>query len=333
MSIYSNNKKIKQVSFELEQTFEDEIINNYKLFFGEKSLWIPIKKKLSTETLGGVIPDGFLINFADVDNIEFYIVEVELNKHHFFNHIFPQITKFIAFFRTDDKQKTFIEQLYNIIDTNENLRKTVLENIGNKELYKFINDLIKKSQNILLIIDKNKPEIDEIMTTYPATWGEMVKVIVITKYDSNGTTIFSMDPEFEELEYLQRTDEGKKSKNSNLTEEEQLKSHKCSKTDLYFEIKKRLQQINPDIIFNPQKYYISVRNNKNLLYIWGQTKQLRIVIMLEEEIVRKTIKNCRIGSLSSKVQSFYNGSCVSIYMENTNQIDEFIDTVKPLIEA
>jgi hypothetical protein len=47
------------------------------------------KKKIDNNSFGGVIPDGFLFDFLDKKNPEFYHVEVELAKHSFFGHIFP----------------------------------------------------------------------------------------------------------------------------------------------------------------------------------------------------------------------------------------------------
>ena len=80
-----------------------------------------VKKKIDNNFLGGVIPDGFLLDFSDKKNPEFYLVEVELVKHSFFNHIFPQITKFFAFFKNPNSQGKLIEKLYAITQSKQRL--------------------------------------------------------------------------------------------------------------------------------------------------------------------------------------------------------------------
>ena len=75
MTIFINNKKMNKFHFKNENDFEREIIKKSNIFFGENSLYIDVKKKLSTETLGGVIPDGFLIDFQNPEDLKFYIVE------------------------------------------------------------------------------------------------------------------------------------------------------------------------------------------------------------------------------------------------------------------
>jgi hypothetical protein len=77
---------------------ENLLFANSKSLFGQSSILIEAKKKIDNKALGGTIPDAFLFDLKDPDNPEFYLVEVELAKHSFYNHIFPQITKFFAFF-------------------------------------------------------------------------------------------------------------------------------------------------------------------------------------------------------------------------------------------
>jgi len=99
MVLFYNGKRFVEYEFEKEADFEKEISENFKLFFGQDSIFIDAKKKIETKSLGNSIPDGFLFDLSDKDNPEFYLVEVELAKHDFFNHIFPQITKFFGFFK------------------------------------------------------------------------------------------------------------------------------------------------------------------------------------------------------------------------------------------
>ena len=55
------NNKIKQLD---EKDFEEFIVENQKLLFGSDSIYLNLKKKLRSETLGNSIPDGFLFDFC-----------------------------------------------------------------------------------------------------------------------------------------------------------------------------------------------------------------------------------------------------------------------------
>jgi hypothetical protein len=54
--------------------------------------------------------------------------------------------------------------------------------LGDKEIHRFLKDTIENSQNILLILDENKPEVLEVSETYTDTWGKMVKVEILKQY-------------------------------------------------------------------------------------------------------------------------------------------------------
>jgi len=128
-----------------------------------------------------------------------------LVKHSFFNHIFPQITKFFAFFKNPASQGKLIEKLYAIFENDEELRKELKSKIGKKEIFKFIKDTIENSQNILLIIDGEKKELPEITETYTDTWGKIVKVAILKEYRKDSgkeNPIFTLSPDFENIENI-----------------------------------------------------------------------------------------------------------------------------------
>lgn len=97
-SIFMNGEKFTETDFNRESDFENLVVQKSKLLFGENTIYFNLKNKIKSQSLGNSIPDGFLFDFKDKENPEFYIVEVELAQHDFFKHIFPQITKFFAFF-------------------------------------------------------------------------------------------------------------------------------------------------------------------------------------------------------------------------------------------
>src|SRR5690606_29129136 len=152
-----------------------------KLFFGSKSIYFDAKRKIESKSLGGSIPDGILFDLSDVDNPEFYLIENELSSHDFFNHIFPQITKFFAFYKNRKSQSDLVEKIFSIINTDAVLKQSFKTYLGEMEIFKFVKDTIENSQNILLIIDDDMNQLPEIIDTYTDTWGKMVKVMIIKK--------------------------------------------------------------------------------------------------------------------------------------------------------
>ncbi len=333
MVIFRNDKKFQEYRYTLEDELEKDIINNSKLFFGKDTMYIDAKRKIESKALGGVIPDGFLFDLSDKDSPEFYIVEVELSSHDFFNHIFPQITKFFAFFKNRKSEGELVEKIFSIVNTNLDLKKEFKKYLGEREIYKFIKDIIENSQNILLIIDAEKNELPEIMETYSDTWGKMVKLLILRKFIYNDDIIYTLEPDFENIEYAyaESVKEVDKAEEVEYNEEFHLEGVTKEIKEAYFKIKEDVLKINKDLVFNPTKYYISIVYNKNIAYFKFRKKKIRLVIMLPEEDVKKRINNHKIKDLPESVQKFWNGPSCEIIIESKDNIDELINLLKLLI--
>lgn len=133
-----DGNKFEEVTFKDEPEFERVVKQNSKTLFGSKTTYFDLKNKVDTRSLGSSIPDGFLFDFRDRDNPEFYIVEVELARHDFYKHIFPQITKFFAFFKNPASRNNLIEKLFHFIKSNQQLEEEFKQYSGKKEIYKAI---------------------------------------------------------------------------------------------------------------------------------------------------------------------------------------------------
>jgi len=333
MVIYRNNEKYYEYEYKNEEEFENDIKKNAILFFEEKSVYIDAKKKIKSEVLGNTIPDGFLIDLSEEDNPEFYIVEVELYKHDFYSHIFPQITKFFAFYKNSESRRKLVDKLYKIVNEDENIKSKIIKLSNQEELYKYLLDMIENSQNILLIIDGEKKELPSIMNTYTDTWGKMVKLQVIKKYIKNENELFTMEPEFEAVEYpLEKNVEEVSEEKLDISEEFHLENKDNIVKEIYYELKDSMLEYNSELTINPQKYYISVINERNVLFFKFRKKKIRIVIMLPENKIKEKINSFKVKSLSESVQNFYNGECAAIDIEAKKNLDEILELVKPLIE-
>lgn len=333
MIIVQGEGRFTECLYAREEAFENDVVSSHRRFFGPDTILIDAKKKIGSKSLGNTIPDGFLFDMSDPTNREFYLVEVELVKHDFYQHIFPQITKFFGFFRDSHRQKALIEWLFSTINADAELKEAFKKYLGKQEIFKFLTDAIDTSQNILLVIDGSKPELPEITDTYSDTWGKMVKVITIKKFQSGEDVLFTVDPEFEAIEYSppDAPDDGGEI-TVKYSEEFHLEGVSENVKVLYARLKERVQGIAEGVVFNPQKYYISIRGSKNLAYVEVRKKKIRLVILLPEETIRERIQKHRIRSLSESVQGFYNNPCAAVDIDDVRDLDEIVGTIQVLVE-
>lgn len=334
MIILQNGQRFTEHKYQLEADFEKEIADSQKAIFGKDTIYIDTKRKIGSEALGDTIPDGFLFDMSDPDNFEFYLVEVELEKHDFYRHIFPQITKFFAFYKNSKRQKELVEKLFSTINTDSALKRQFKKYLGDEEIFKFLNDVIDSSQNILMIIDGNKPELPEITDTYSDTWGKMVKLLNVKKFVHKKESIFTVDPEFETIEFsYEETPTEAEKKSTIYSEEFHLEGVGENVKSVYENLKKEVLDIDDSVFFNPQKYYISLKSPKNIVYLKFRKKKVRMVVMMPEDQVRVNIKHHPVKTLSAGVQQFYNGPCAAIDVQDVDKIDEIINLISMLIKS
>jgi predicted transport protein len=332
MQLFSNGKQYVEYKYDKESDFENEVYQHSRILFGVNSIYINAKKKIETKTLGNTIPDGFLFDLSDKENPEFYLIEVELIKHDFFNHIFPQITKFFGFFKNTVKQSDLVEKIFTIISNDDKLKKEFKQHLDDREIYKFLKDTIENSQNILLVLDGDKAELPEITDTYSDTWGKMVRHLVVKKYISDGDAIFSMHPEFDSLEYVDpEFDSEDESKKTVYSEEYHLDGVTDAIKKIYIQLKTEALAVNPDMMVNPQKYYISFVRNKNFAFFKIRKKKIILVIKLPIAIVQTMIHAHTVKALSESVQRFYNGPCCALIIEDETNLSEITDVLRKLI--
>ena len=332
MKLFANNKAFNQFQFDIEADFEREIVLNSKQFFGINSIYIDAKRKIETKSLGNSIPDGFLFDLSDKDNPEFYIVEVELAKHDFFNHIFPQITKFFGFYKNPKSQNDLVEKIFSFINNDSEIKKEFKKYLGEKEIYKFIKDTIERSQNILLVIDGDKKELPEIMETYSDTWGKMVKLILIKKFFNSEDAIYTMHPEFENLEFAYIENEiSTNTDDMDYDEDYHFDGVSELVRQIYGDLRADLLKANSSLIFNPQKYYISIRKDRNIAYFKISRKKITLVVIQSDEETKKEITHHTVKTLTAGVQKFWNGPSCAIIIETTEHLDEIKTLLRKLI--
>jgi len=328
--IFHNNNKFHEYAYTQEKDFEDVVRKNTKLIFGSSTIYIDLKTRIKTISLGGSVPDGLLFDLKNIDSPEFYLVEIELAKHDFYRHIFPQVTKFFAFYRNSKAQNELIEKVFSFTQLNKALEDEFKKFLKGKEIFKFIKDTIENSQNILIVIDEMKPELPEMTDTY-REWSKMVRIVVLKEYRYDSGRILSLTPDFEsvalgEISVVKEEEEvaGKIPR----TEEYHLEGVEPQVKEIYQTIKTSLLDFKPSLRFNPQKYYISIIDKKNFAYIYIRRRKINLTVVLLESVIRNSIKHHKVESESEGVQKFYGGECATVVIEDKSHLDEVIDLLK-----
>src|ERR1035438_7737312 len=196
MTILQGTKRFVESQFDSEPDLEKLVRSQSKFLFGKDTIFVSTKRKLKGLVMGNTIPDGFLFDLTVKENPGFYLVEFELQTHPFDNHILPQITKFIGFFRTSASQNNLAKDLYSIISADAALKSEFKKYLGNEEIFKFLQDICENSQNILLVIDGEKADLSDHINNSPSDWGKFVNVLKVKRFTNEDETLVSVEPDF-----------------------------------------------------------------------------------------------------------------------------------------
>lgn len=117
-----------------------------------------------------------------------------------------------------------------------------------------------------------------------------------------------------------------------FSEEHHLLKASKGVSDLYYKLKQKIAEIDDNIVFNSQKYYISLRDNKNFAYIRMFKSHFYVVIMLPRKTGENLIKHHEIRRLSKGTQKFYSGPCFKTVVKDDNNLDEIIHSIEKAYE-
>jgi len=141
-----------------------------------------------------------------------------------------------------------------------------------------------------------------------------------------------MHPDFENIEFADiEVDVTPEPTSIDYNEEYHLDGVSDTVRQIYNQIKSELLKTDPFIIFNPQKYYISIRKEKNVAFFATRNKKIRLVVLKPVEETRQEITKHTIKALAPGVQKFWNGPSCAIVLDSTDDLNEIITLLKNLI--
>ena len=175
-----------------EEELEMFVEEHSKKIFGNASLYFPVKTKL--KSLGGIgsIPDGYAINLSKPS--EWFIIEVELSTHPIFNHIVPQLNKFVQGLTDPSSRKNISEALYNEIKNDVMTEAYIKETIGSGEIYRFVSSTIDNNPTLVVIIDEKTKELEEACNSIPVVKKEILEFKIFERIDAGIKNAFEFQP-------------------------------------------------------------------------------------------------------------------------------------------
>jgi len=194
--LYVDGIKYKPWVPSKEEELENLVEKNINKIFGEDILYLPLKTKLKSLSGIGSIPDGYAIGLTKP--YKWYIIEVELSTHPVFEHIVPQLNKFINGLKEPKSIKNIIEAFHKEIMKDSITEAYVKEKISPNELFWFISSMIEKEPTLVVIIDKKTRELEEACNSIPIKDKLISEFRVYERVDTGVKNAFIIDSLIEE---------------------------------------------------------------------------------------------------------------------------------------
>lgn len=157
--------KFEEWKISNEDELEKMVIEHAQDIFSENSIYFDKKQKLKSLAGVGSIPDGLSIILGDTP--QWHIVEVELSSHDPYEHVVPQVDKFINAVDNPNSRNKIVEALYEAVENDESIKVKIRQTIGqNKDIHKYLFDLIVKPPTITIIIEQNTEQLKEAIKKY-----------------------------------------------------------------------------------------------------------------------------------------------------------------------
>lgn len=147
-----------------EEKFSQFVIEHIKDIFGSDSEYFDLKRKIRSRGGIGSIPDGYVITFRGKPR--WYVVELEISSHSLYDHMVPQLHKFISGLNNPKSRKGLVEAFYSLIDEEKVRRSRFEDKIGSGEVYRFISSLITDDDpTLVIVIDEKTRDLQDICET------------------------------------------------------------------------------------------------------------------------------------------------------------------------
>jgi predicted transport protein len=300
---------------------ERVLLDNSKTLFGEQAIIVALPKTSKNFFKNVILPNNFMLDMAGTP--KFYFLDTISPEQNFLKDVFPRITQFFLFL-IDAKN---IEELAAMICKEA---KKELAAISNREdMLPVVTQIIAEASSVLVFSERDVPEIIGVGQLYPQLWRQ-VQVMIFKKYVSSGDTFCSMMPKYIDPHGPIEKPKMRKEKVP-VTEEYHFEGVSEVVKAAYLKIKEELLKANGQLVFNPQTYYIALKNSRNLAFFHFRKNKIDLVVKYPEKETRKLIKKHEVRPLKESIQKFWGGTACSIIVENSVHFQEVIGLLKKMI--
>lgn len=162
--IILEGKLFTYYNYSLETEFEEEIVKNSIQIFGNKTVYINIKKKIGNEIV--TIPDGYLLDFTFKEKPRLYIIENEISSHDPYKHIGSQILKFAISYKATGRK--IIKFLLDYI-ISDSAKLILVESFIKDSHFRNIDELLdnlvfETPVAAIVVIDRSTIELDNVLS-------------------------------------------------------------------------------------------------------------------------------------------------------------------------
>jgi predicted transport protein len=317
-----NSDSFAERKFRSANELEELVLRNSKVLFGQHTFIVQIPPKKKPLFKGDAVSKNFMLDVGDIAKPRFYILDTLLADNSF-NDVFPRVIRSFSYFHNLETRKK-IDELFG---KNKELKKVLQAHMKEADMPAYLTNAIGNKPFVLIVIDNEIKDLPEVLDTYFKSW-EMVKRLVLKKYTGKRNTIFTVNPAFAEIH------QNKKQRviGVPVKEEDHLEKSSDEIKGVYKKLKAELLKINNQLQFNPQRYYISLRKDRNLAFFHFSRKRISLVVKNPEKETRKLIKHHEVKTLTEKVQKFWNGPSCTVVIENTKNLNEIIALLKMLVK-
>ncbi len=276
--------------------------------------------------LAGFMP-SFLIDLKNSARPKLFFVKfVEAKESS--GQLLLRITLLLSQFNNEDWQKRVIAMIGEHIGSDKPMRKKLQEGIGRQNHYDFLRSAFSNKPQVMLAAENDMPELNGFMGTY-SEWADKVRPVVFRRFQNKGDVIITMAPGYPGILGNNKSRKDKPV----FTEESHFEKVPGIIRSIYEEIKSAILKADKTVQFNSQKFYISLKKQRNLAFFHLRKKAISLVVVNSERDTRKQVRHHEIKRLPESVQRFWNApnNCCTIVISGEKYLSEVINLLKKMV--
>ena len=118
------------------------------------------------------------------------------------------------------------------------------------------------------------------------------------------------------------------------SEEQHLENTDDNTKEIYNQLKSRILEFNPELQFNPQKRYVSVKGSKNHAFLVVRKNHLQLVILSSLDKVKKYVSESEVLDTKAGVKKSWNSEeCSLINIKKAEELDGIMQALVPTLPS